>query len=831
MGPLQDPTTATITTITITNGDGMQRVRTFEKQYPQNKVQQMGGARGRVYAIDGRILMEPEKNKRIANVGGSVKGMALELVSLFYAHSPYGDISIGWYGLTGLKINRPLDWQIGPLLTLKDYQLKQKNKDTNQTRNSFSALDSASTSGNHNDDSIIVGEVIADPLDDARSESSDDMENVYDETLDANVQLKQSGASTPHKKVILGDFNASLSLDDTTHGASNINISMCEFNECVHNIEVTDVNSTGLRYTWNQKPHAKLGILKKIDRVMCNLGFNQEFPGSYAIFQPYRISDHLPAEVDIHGHNVFKLVKRLRLMKKPMRKLMHSQGNLYDLVDKLRKELDAIQIALDKDLDSVVLREEEAIYLNAFTQASLDEERYLKQRSKIEWLRVGDCNSSYFHQSVKAQVSRSRVDCVQGSDGIIQEGINVPVVFVNHYKLFLGEESVVNPLVHEGLFSSRLNSDKAFEMKAWDVVGGDVCNVINDFFLNGKILKEINHTIIALLPKIITNRIKEGLNDVVSINQSAFILGYSISDNILLTQDLMHNYHSNRGPPRCAFKIDIQKAYDTVSWKFLEEALVGFEFHVTMIKEDDEFKYHNRCEKQKIVNICFADDLIFFARGDVHSTNIIMEGLEEFKGVSGLDMKRGKAKVSWDDVCLPKCKGGLGIRKLADFNITLMSAYIWNILTHKETMWVRWIHAYKLKTRSFWDVHLGSNEMVAKLLLGLICGTPMVLLCRILRIELLVVPENKEDNLLWKASDGLFNEFSDNVSSIVGRLILASSAYFIWQERNNRIHSKPSRNEDQVAKIIVEMVRLKLASINFKNKESVRLMKAIWKIA
>ncbi|GJV32667.1 hypothetical protein Tco_1393067 [Tanacetum coccineum] len=55
----RDPTTATITTITITNGDGMQRVRTFEKQYPQNKVQQMGGAHGRVYAIDGRTLEKP----------------------------------------------------------------------------------------------------------------------------------------------------------------------------------------------------------------------------------------------------------------------------------------------------------------------------------------------------------------------------------------------------------------------------------------------------------------------------------------------------------------------------------------------------------------------------------------------------------------------------------------------------------------------------------------------------------------------------------------------------------------------------------------------------
>ena len=69
----------------------------------------------------------------------------------------------------------------------------------------------------------------------------------------------------------------------------------------------------------------------------------------------------------------------------------------------------------------------------------------------------------------------------------------------------------------------------------------------------------------------------------VSNNQSAFVPGRSISDNILLTQELMHNYHLNCGPPRCAFKIDIQKAYDTVNWKFLEDILVAFGFHPNMV--------------------------------------------------------------------------------------------------------------------------------------------------------------------------------------------------------------------------------------------------------
>lgn len=44
------------------------------------------------------------------------------------------------------------------------------------------------------------------------------------------------------------------------------------------------------------------------------------------------------------------------------------------------------------------------------------------------------------------------------------------------------------------------------------------------------------------------------------------------------------NYHLNSGFPRFAFKIDIQKAYDTVSWRSLEEILVGFWFHSCMVK-------------------------------------------------------------------------------------------------------------------------------------------------------------------------------------------------------------------------------------------------------
>nr|GFC99547.1 putative RNA-directed DNA polymerase, eukaryota, reverse transcriptase zinc-binding domain protein [Tanacetum cinerariifolium] len=41
----------------------------------------------------------------------------------------------------------------------------------------------------------------------------------------------------------------------------------------------------------------------------------------------------------------------------------------------------------------------------------------------------------------------------------------------------------------------------AFFKEAWTIIADDVINAIGEFFRNGNILKELNHTIIALLPK------------------------------------------------------------------------------------------------------------------------------------------------------------------------------------------------------------------------------------------------------------------------------------------------------------------------------------------
>ncbi|GKG16154.1 hypothetical protein Tco_0358477, partial [Tanacetum coccineum] len=52
-----------------------------------------------------------------------------------------------------------------------------------------------------------------------------------------------------------------------------MNSAMCDFKDCVRSIEVMDIHSTGLHFTWNQKPKGRNGVLKKLDRIMGNLEF------------------------------------------------------------------------------------------------------------------------------------------------------------------------------------------------------------------------------------------------------------------------------------------------------------------------------------------------------------------------------------------------------------------------------------------------------------------------------------------------------------------------------------------------------------------------------
>lgn len=85
------------------------------------------------------------------------------------------------------------------------------------------------------------------------------------------------------------------------------------------------------------------------------------------------------------------------------------------------------------------------------------------------------------------------------------------------------------------------------------------------------------HYFAKLVTKLLANRLAGRLDQLVSPNQSAFIKGRFILDNLLLVQHTTKFLHQQK-QPRIPLKLDITKAFDSVSWPFLLEVLKNLGF-------------------------------------------------------------------------------------------------------------------------------------------------------------------------------------------------------------------------------------------------------------
>ena len=85
------------------------------------------------------------------------------------------------------------------------------------------------------------------------------------------------------------------------------------------------------------------------------------------------------------------------------------------------------------------------------------------------------------------------------------------------------------------------------------------------------------HSFAKLVTKILANRLAPLLPSLISANQSAFLWGRKIHDNFMLVQQMVKTLHQKK-EAHVLLKLDISKAFDSVSWSFLLEVMskVGF---------------------------------------------------------------------------------------------------------------------------------------------------------------------------------------------------------------------------------------------------------------
>jgi hypothetical protein len=87
------------------------------------------------------------------------------------------------------------------------------------------------------------------------------------------------------------------------------------------------------------------------------------------------------------------------------------------------------------------------------------------------------------------------------------------------------------------------------------------------------------NVVYKMISKMLANRLKCILPEIIGENQSAFVSGCLITDNILIAYECIHAIKRKKGKQGlCTIKLDMHKAYDRVEWGFLEKIMIKIGF-------------------------------------------------------------------------------------------------------------------------------------------------------------------------------------------------------------------------------------------------------------
>lgn len=484
-------------------------------------------------------------------------------------------------------------------------------------------------------------------------------------------QLMAYKTSSPW--LICGDFNAILTTEDRLHGCQDNET--VEFESFIDAAEVVEIQSKGSFFSWSNKALGSNRNASRIDRGLANHAWFQAFEHSDLVFHPPGLSDHCPLVFNLHqrsstGGKLFRFFNaiadhekfeevvseawkaaagccsmstiwyKLKKVKEGLKQLnTHEFAQVAANIEEAREDLRKVQVEIQQDNFNATLHQQEREFTSNLRKWLLVEESVTRQKSRVQWLKLGDCNSKFFYASIKQRQHRNKLGSIFGEDGThFTSPKEVRMEVERFYKSLLGfaagtlphvdlaavrkgpilsgadQEFLLQPVLHADIDEAikAINPDKApgldgfnacFFQKTWSIVKDDIYDAVFEFFKTGKLIKQWSSTTITLVPKvqhpsyvkeyrpiacctvlykiiskILTKRIAGVIGKVVNDAQSGFIPGKQIKDNILLATELIKNYSHKFLSPRCMIKVDLKKAYDSIEWPFLETMMYELGF-------------------------------------------------------------------------------------------------------------------------------------------------------------------------------------------------------------------------------------------------------------
>lgn len=348
---------------------------------------------------------------------------------------------------------------------------------------------------------------------------------------------------------------------------------------------------------------------------------------------------HNAWNLTVSGSLSFQICYKIKFVKKALTEWNNSHlGNLHTKTKLITDEIYSLQ---QKFQSPSLLDQEKNLHFQ-LDHWLKNSELFWKQKSREKWLSDGDANSKFFHRSTIIQSRANRIVYVKNPlNELVFDWDSIGSCFLNFYKnLFNSDhdsssppyphdlDHLFHPCISEDVnsnicsiptpteimkilfsFASLKNPGPdglppLFYKSFWKTTRKALILAVQHFFRFGFLLKSLNHTFIALIPKstkasqvdqfrpislcnvtykiiskIIANRLKPLLPSFISPFQMAFVPGRNIHDNNIISHEIMDYLHKKKGKNGfMAIKVDLAKAFDKVEWSLLAKILTNLGF-------------------------------------------------------------------------------------------------------------------------------------------------------------------------------------------------------------------------------------------------------------